>query len=202
MNALPAQILDERVIPVARGLDGHAAPRLAKALRQGGLSIIEVTVERESGFEALEALKGGTSLVGAGSVTTIEQARRAIDGGAEFVVSPHLDHDLIAWATDAAVSYLPGVFTPSEAAAAIAAGATAVKLFPASVGGPELVKALLGPFPDLVVVPTGGVDAGNASSFLQAGAAAIGVGGWLTSHSDPEKVTIRSRELVTAIGVV
>ena len=187
----------ERVIAVARGQDATTAPPLAEALRNGGLTTLEITVEGGEGIDAVAAVAGGPTRVGAGTVTTIDQASASIDAGATFLVSPHLDVEILDWARSRDIPLIPGVFTPSEIQTAVRAGAPTVKLFPASVGGPELVKALLGPYPDLAVVPTGGVDAGNMLAYLQAGAVAVGVGGWLTGGADLDEVTRRAAVLAS-----
>ena len=103
----------------------------------------------------------------------------------------------VAWSRSRGVPFIPGVLTPTEIHTALAAGAPAVKLFPASVGGPALVKALLGPHPDLRVIPTGGVDESNAGAYLDAGAVAVGVGDWLTAGPDLDAITRRARTLAS-----
>jgi len=189
-----------KVVAVARNQNATTAPGLAGALRDGGLTLLEITVEGDNGVEAIASLTDSHMLVGAGTVTTLEQASAAVDSGAAFLVSPHLDIEILDWARSRDVPLIPGVFTPTEIHAAVRAGAPAVKLFPASLGGPELVKSLLGPYPDLTVIPTGGVDAGNMLEYLQAGAAAVGVGGWLTGGTDLDEVTKRAG-LLASIGV-
>ncbi len=199
MTSLPGSIAAEKVIPVARGLDGSNAPALARALGEGGLTTIEVTVEGTGGLEALESLRDSDMTVGAGSVRGLEQARAAVAAGAEFLVSAHLDTAIAGWARENDVPYLPGALSPTEIAAAWSLGPPAVKVFPAQLGGPAYVRSLLGPFPDLALIPTGGVDGGNAGAYLEAGAVAIGVGGWLTSHSDLSLVAARATEIVSRV---
>lgn len=193
---LPGLILEQKVIAVARGLDARSAPILARALRAGGIDTIEVTVEGGKGFEAIAALDVRKMLVGAGTVLTVDQAKRAVAAGAGFIVTPHLDVEIIEWAMAEEVPIVPGVFTPTEVAAAWRFGPPAVKVFPAHVGGPGYLKSLRGPFPDLALIPTGGVDASNVAAYLDAGAMAVGVGGWLTAHRDMDLVTSRSVELL------
>ncbi len=192
---LPDVILAERVIPVARGLSASTAPRLALALLEGGLSTIEVTVEGPGGLEAIASLRGVDTLVGAGTVVSTKQAEAALQAGAQFVVSPHLDRGLLDWANDRGVPMIPGAMTPTEVASAWAMAATAVKIFPASVVGPEYVRSLLGPYPDLKMIPTGGIDGANAADYLSAGAVAVGVGSWLTRHDDLAAVAERANLL-------
>lgn len=196
---LPEPILEERVIAVARGLDAQSAPRLATALAAGGLHTVEVTVEGGAGFEAIEAVAGGELVVGAGTVVTVEQAIRAVAAGARFIVSPHFDVAVVEWALAEGVPVVPGALSPTEVASAWRLGPAAVKIFPANLGGPEYLRSLRGPYPDLALVPTGGVDSGNVAAFLAAGAVAVGVGGWLTSHDDLDLVTERAAELLRQV---
>lgn len=199
MIELPAAITEQRVIAVARSQDEESAPELASALRAGGLGILEITVEAGRGVEAIAAIAGRSTLVGAGTVTTKEQASEAVDAGASFLVSPHLDPELLDWARAEDVPMIPGVFTPTEVHTAIVAGAVALKVFPAHLGGPQMVKTILGPYPDVALIPTGGVDASSARAYLEAGAVAVGVGGWLTGGKDLEQVTARARALASII---
>lgn len=196
---LPGPVLEQKVIPVARGLDARSAPIVAEALRAGGISSIEVTVEGEGGFDAIDAIAGGDMVVGAGTILTIQQASRAVAAGASFLVMPHLDLELIGWASAHAVPLVPGALTPTEVVTAWRHQPPAVKVFPAHIGGPEYLKSLRGPFPDLALVPTGGIDAGNVSAYLDAGAVAVGVGGWLTGHDDPALITRRAIELLRQV---
>jgi 2-dehydro-3-deoxyphosphogluconate aldolase / (4S)-4-hydroxy-2-oxoglutarate aldolase len=196
---LPGPILEQRVIPVARGQDARTVPVLAEALRAGGISSIEITVEGSGGLEAIAAVSGGDLVVGAGTITTVDQAERAVAAGASFLVTPHLDLGLIEWASIQEVPIVPGALSPTEVATAWRHRPPAVKLFPAHVGGPEYLKSLRGPFPDVALIPTGGVDAGNIAAYLAAGAVAVGVGGWLTTHDDPGLVTERAVELMRQV---
>lgn len=196
---LPDAIVTERVIPVARGLDGSTAPALADALLEGGLSSLEVTVEGPGGIDALESLRDRGVTAGAGTVVSVDQAVAATAAGARFLVSPHLDIELVEWAGERDVPLIPGALTPTEVATAWRHQPPAVKIFPAHVGGPGYLESLLGPYPDLALIPTGGVDGDNAGAYVSAGAVAVGVGGWLTGHADLSEVTRRARLLVTRV---
>lgn len=197
--SLPGSIVTERIIPVARGLDGSSAPRLAVALRQGGLSTIEVTVESAGGIEALESLRDSGMTVGAGSVSSVDQAGAVVAAGAEFLVSAYLDTEIAGWASASGIPYIPGAFSPTEIATAWRYASPAVKVFPAHVGGTGYLKSILGPFPDVALIPTGGIDGDNARSYLEAGAVAVGIGGWLTSHQELAMVTQRALEVVARV---
>lgn len=196
---LPGPILEQKVIAVARGLDSKTAPELADALQAGGVGTIEITVEGPTGLDAIASVDRGEMVVGAGTVLTVDQAKRAVAAGARFLVTPHLDSEILGWAMTEAVPIVPGAFTPTEVMAAWRSGPPAVKVFPAHVGGPEYLKSLRGPFPDLALIPTGGVDGSNLASYLAAGAVAVGVGGWLTAHNDLDVVTERAAELIDQV---
>ena len=193
--SLPARIIEERIVPVARGLDASSAPALLEALGAGGIHSLEVTMEGRGGLEALAAVAGGDFVVGAGTIVTISQAERAVEAGAGFLVSPHLDVTLLEWAAGTGVPLIPGALTPTEIFTAWRHGPPAVKVFPARVGGAGYVKSLFGPYPDLRLIPTGGVDGDNAADYLSAGAVAVGVGGWLTGHTDLAVVMERAAQL-------
>ncbi len=164
--------------------------------------MLEVTVEEEGGIAALASLDDSAMLLGAGTVTSIGQAAAAVDAGAAFLVSPHYDPSLTAWAASRGVPFIPGGLTPTEIHAAWASGAPAVKVFPASIGGPEGLAAIKGPFPDIDLIATGGIRARNARAYLDAGALGVGVGGWLTEHSDLDVVIERAGALVAAVKSV
>ena len=192
---LPEAILTEKVIPVARGLDASTAPVVARALLDGGISTIEVTVEGSGGVAAIESLQGLGMTVGAGTVLTVDQAVSAVSAGAVFLVTPHLDQGLVEWGVATRVPMIPGGLTPTEIFTALRLGPAAVKVFPASLGGPDYLRSLLAPYPGSRLIPTGGIDGGNAAAYVAAGAVAIAVGGWLTAHEDMARITERAREL-------
>jgi 2-dehydro-3-deoxyphosphogluconate aldolase/(4S)-4-hydroxy-2-oxoglutarate aldolase len=164
------------IVAVLRASSAERAVAAGRALADGGVTMLEVTFTVPDATAAIERLADDDRLlVGAGTVLTPDQARRAVQAGARFLVSPHLDHAVLDAADELDVPALPGVFTPTEVAAA-ARRCSVMKLFPASVGGPALLTALRGPFPELAVVPTGGVDASNVADWLSAGAVAVGAG--------------------------
>jgi len=173
------------IIPVIRASSADAVVPVAEALLQAGLPICEVTLTVPSAIDAIGAVAkrfSGKLLVGAGTVTDAETARRAIDAGAEFIVTPCLVPEVIEAAHRAEVAVLPGALTPGEVFEAFRAGGDMVKVFPVqSVGGAAYLRALRGPFPDIPLVPTGGVTLDNVAEMFQAGAAAVGVGTELIS---------------------
>ncbi len=192
---LPGAIAAGRVLAIARRLDPAAAPGLVEALRDGGLAVLEVTLDGDHALDVIAGLAGGPLLVGAGTVLSVPSAEAAVAAGAAFVVSPHVDPEIVAWAVGSHVPVLAGAYTATEIMTAWDAGASAVKLFPAAAGGPDLVRHLRGPLPHVPLVPTGGVDGGNARAFLDAGAVAVGVGSWLTGA---DLDAVRSRAALLA----
>jgi 2-dehydro-3-deoxyphosphogluconate aldolase/(4S)-4-hydroxy-2-oxoglutarate aldolase len=178
-----ARIRDVGVIPVIRADSARSARELAAVLVDAGLFVIEITMTVPDALAAIQAAVkdlGAGAIVGAGTVTTGEMAARAIDAGAAFVVTPSLAPAVIDAARKRSVPVIAGALTPTEIMTAIDAGADWVKVFPASaVGGPSYLRALKGPFPTLDLVPTGGVTLESVGPYMQAGAAAVGVGGEL-----------------------
>lgn len=153
-------------------------------------------------LRAIESVAGRVPglAIGAGTVLSIDAAKLAIDAGATFLVMPHTDPELVDWAAARGVPSLPGAFTPTEILSAWRARAAAVKLFPGSVAGPAFVRECAGPFPDIPLVPSGGVTPEAAGDFIRAGAVAVGVGGWLVGHTEPAGVSARARQLVDAVA--
>lgn len=176
------RLREAEAIAVVRARDGDEALQIVDALARGGLRAIELTFTTpgvaEAIAEARRRLDPGT-LVGAGTITDNAQAEAAAAAGADFLVSPHLDEALLRGMLATGLLCVPGVLSPSEVAGALRCGAIVVKLFPAATVGVEHLRALLGPFPGLQVVPTGGITAATARSWLDAGAAAVGLGGEL-----------------------
>lgn len=168
---------------ILRGVAPDDAVATARAAWDAGVDLVEVTIERPEGVEALAAIVrdgGSQRTVGAGTLTTPERVRTAHEAGAAFGVAPGLDDDTVRAAADLGMPFLPGVATASEVTRAAGWGMTAVKAFPASTLGPGWISAMAGPFPELQVVATGGVNAGNAPDYLAAGALAVGMGGAVT----------------------
>lgn len=204
--AIPAGIAAGGVIAIARHLEPEAVGRIADGLLGGGVRALELTLNEpeDRALATLEAAArhaaGSAMAIGAGTVLTIAAAERAVAAGATFLVSPHTDPELIRWAAAAGVPMLPGALTPSEALAGWRAGASAVKLFPASVAGPAFVRELRGPFPDLPIVPTGGISVETAPDFIRAGAIAVGLGSWLIGDGDPAGIADRGARVVAAVA--
>jgi len=170
-------IIADRVLAVVRAPEIPDAAALCRALAAGGIRCVELTYTTPdlAGHLARATAAEGTYL-GAGTVLTAAQATGAIEAGAAFLVTPGLRADVAAVATARGVPLVMGAFTPSEVLAALDLGATAVKIFPAHLLGPRYLKDLRGPLPDVRLIPSGGVNAGNAAEFLSHGAVAVSAG--------------------------
>lgn len=183
------------LIAVIRVSDPVTAEVIARGLAATSVDLIEITLTIPSAVEVIGALvdDGLRGRIGAGTVRTPEQVERAVAAGAAFLVSPHSDPKLIAQAGDGGVPYVAGALTPSEIAAAIAAGASAAKVFPVgSVGGQEYVRLLREPFPDVALVASGGISPETARGYFEAGcdAVCLGRGLWAGcgSMDDPDSI--------------
>jgi 2-dehydro-3-deoxyphosphogluconate aldolase/(4S)-4-hydroxy-2-oxoglutarate aldolase len=174
------QILKTGLIPVVRAESADFAMRAIDAIKEGGISVLEITMTVPGAVRVIEEVArrfGDDAIVGAGTVLDSETARACILAGAQFIVSPTLDTDTISCCRGYSIPVMPGAMTPSEVLTAWKAGADLVKVFPANaVGGASYIKALKAPLPQIQLVPTGGVSLKTAADFIKAGAAALGVG--------------------------
>ncbi len=180
-----ATLREVGIIPVIRAESADAAMAVVEALMEAGLTVAEITMTVPGAIEAIASVAkrfGDKVLVGAGTVTDAETVRRALDAGAEFIVSPCLVPAVIEAARRAGVAVLPGALTPTEVFEAFRLGGDMVKVFPAqNVGGAAYLRALRGPFPEIPLVPTGGVTLDNVGEVFKAGAVAVGVGSEMIS---------------------
>ena len=185
MDGVVLEILARRLIGIIRMKRYHHAVEIAEALARGGLTILEYTMSGEGALDCVTAVRaalGDRVCVGAGTVLDAAAAEAAIAAGARFLVTPAVVPEVIEVGRRRDVPVVCGALTPTEVLAAGRVGADLVKLFPARLGGPGYVRDLLGPFPQLQLVATGGVSAENARTFLDAGAVAVAVGGNLVSE--------------------
>lgn len=185
------RVLDAGIVAVVRAPDPGGLVEVIRALAAGGVTVAEVTLTVPDALDVVRAAKkalGDGVLLGAGTVLDPETCRAALLAGAEFIVSPTLNLDVIRVCRRYDRLVMPGAFTPTEVLAAWEAGADIVKVFPADVVGPAFFKALRGPLPQVRLMPTGGVDLSTAADFLKAGACCLGVGGQLV---DPKLVAAR-----------
>ncbi len=177
--------LDGRpLLAILRGVPVDRAVELAEAVWDTGIGAVEVPIQTPDALLALSAVaRAGAARgqrVGAGTVITPDQVSRARDAGAAFTVAPGFDPEILAASRAAGMPHLPGVATPSDVQHAVKAGCRWLKAFPASSLGSRWLRELRGPFPEVLFVATGGIDAGNAREFLDAGARSLGVGSTIT----------------------
>jgi len=197
------------LLPVLRADSEDEAISIAHALEAGGVTVIEVTMTVPGAIDVIGRLvreTGERILIGAGTVLDPETARACMLAGAEFIVSPSLKLSTIEICRRYSVAVFPGALTPSEVVAAWEAGADAVKVFPCSaMGGAKYLKALKAPFPQIELIPTGGVSLSTAHEFLEAGAMALGVGGDLVDNKairagKPETITENARKYLEIVA--
>ncbi len=183
------RVLDGGIVAIIRATSGDQLVNVARALYEGGIDVIEVTFTVPNVLEILAAVRkdlGQKILLGAGTVLDPETCRAALLAGAEFIVSPSLNLDVIKLCKRYGKLVMPGAFTPTEIVTAWEAGADIVKLFPADCVGPNYLKALRGPLPQVRILPTGGVDLKTLPDFFKAGACAVGLGGQLVEKAAVE----------------
>jgi 2-dehydro-3-deoxyphosphogluconate aldolase / (4S)-4-hydroxy-2-oxoglutarate aldolase len=180
------RIIEVGVIPVVRASSSKHALQAAEALCAGGIPIVEITMTVPGAIEAIARLArcGAEMMIGAGTVLDASTAERCMNAGAEFIVSPTLDRATLDAANSRGVLAMAGALTPNEVMAAWKAGSDFVKIFPCdAVGGAKYIKSLKGPFPEISMVPTGGVSLATVIDMIRAGADAVGVGGELVSKA-------------------
>jgi 2-dehydro-3-deoxyphosphogluconate aldolase/(4S)-4-hydroxy-2-oxoglutarate aldolase len=191
------RVLDCGIVAVVRSAESAPLVDVCRALADGGVDVAEITFTVPDALEVLKAARkalGDRMLLGAGTVLDPETARAAFLAGAEYIVSPTLDTEVIAMARRYGKLVMPGCFTPTEILKAWQAGADIIKVFPAEVVGPAYFKAVRGPLPQIRMMPTGGVDLNTAASFLEAGACCLGIGSQLI---DPKAVAARKFDLIS-----
>jgi 2-dehydro-3-deoxyphosphogluconate aldolase/(4S)-4-hydroxy-2-oxoglutarate aldolase len=202
------RIRDTGLIPVVRAESADQAMRAVEAIKAGGVDVLEVTMTVPGAIGVIEQLAkayGGEALIGAGTVLDPETAQACIQAGAQFIVSPALNEETIAFCQDYDIAVFPGALTPTEVLRAWNAGADAVKVFPAgAVGGASYLKALKAPLPQIELVPTGGVNLKTAADFIKAGAMALGVGADLVDmkalrEGNAELITERARQFLEIV---
>ncbi|PYU46452.1 MAG: 2-dehydro-3-deoxyphosphogluconate aldolase [Acidobacteria bacterium] len=202
------RILEIGIVPVVRASSPGEARIAADAVCQGGIPIVEITMTVPGALEVIRELAKNNSsdvLVGAGTVLNREAARRCLDAGAQFLVSPGLNLQTVEFAVREEKLMMAGALTPTEVITAWEAGADFVKVFPCGqVGGAKYIKALKGPLPQVPLVPTGGVNLNTAAEFIEAGAAALGIGGELVQadalrSNKPEVIVENARKFLAIV---
>ncbi len=187
------RVLDCGLVAIIRAPNGDQLVEVAEALLEGGIDVIEVTFTVPGVLDIISRVRdalGDRILLGAGTVLDTESARAALLAGAEFLVTPTVNTDVIEMCNRYDKVIMPGGFTPTEVVTAWEAGADIVKVFPADIGGPKHLKALKGPFPQIRLLPTGGVDLETLPDFVAAGACAVGLGSALV-----EKQALANRDM-------
>jgi len=199
------KILDSGIVAVVRTETAEKAKKIVEAVKAGGINTIEVTMSVPRAISVIGEIanfKGNDMILGVGTVLDAETARAAILAGAEYVVSPHLNPEVVKMCNRYQVPCMPGAMTIKEIVEAMELGADIVKLFPGEILGPRAIKAIMGPLPQAPLMPTGGVSLENVEDWIKAGAVAVGVGGSLTKGAktgDYEAVTQMARQFVEKI---
>ncbi len=212
-EAIIQKILDEKVIAIIRGSSEEECLALARALKAGGVNMLEVTFDQSSEELRLQTARtirrlneelGAEMVFGAGTVTTPEMVRMAFDAGAKFIISPDTDPAVIRETVRLGMVSIPGAFTPSEIKQAHVCGADFVKVFPASKLGPSYIKDVTAPLNNIRLLAVGGVDGGNIKDYLAAGAVGAGVAGCLFKkdwirNSEWDRVTEASKKFTAVL---
>jgi 2-dehydro-3-deoxyphosphogluconate aldolase / (4S)-4-hydroxy-2-oxoglutarate aldolase len=202
------QIIEIGLVPVVRASSSDEAMRVIDAIREGGVSVLEITMTVPGAVKVMEEVSaryGSEVLVGAGTVLDPETARVCILAGAQFIVSPALNLETIALCKRYSIPVMPGALTPTEVVTAWQAGADFVKVFPCSaMGGASYIKGLKAPLPQVELVPTGGVNLNTAADFIKAGSSALGVGADLVDvkavrAGEAHIVTERARQFLEIV---
>lgn len=184
MNSMLKELLEYKIVAILRGIDDGRADETARALIDGGIRMMEITMNTAGASAMIYRWRdkfGGEARIGAGTVIDVKKAEEAVAAGAQFLISPNLDEEVIAYGHERGISVWPGVMTPTEIVKAIKAGAAAVKLFPMGTLGTGYLKEIRGPLGDVPILATGGVDLHNIKEYFEAGANAVGMGGKLVN---------------------
>jgi len=207
-QAVMDSIVDSGVTAVMRDIPEDDIVEVAEAIHAGGVTALELTADAKRCSEMIakvdRALDGTDAVIGAGTVMDAAAARNVIEAGAQFVLAPNLNEEVIEVCNRESVVAIPGVMTPTEADAAMAAGADILKMFPAKTVGPSHIGALQGPLGDVPIMPTGGVSADNVGDYFDAGAVAVGAGSALVNYEaieagDMDGVREQAAEFVQAV---
>ncbi|WP_261800153.1 bifunctional 4-hydroxy-2-oxoglutarate aldolase/2-dehydro-3-deoxy-phosphogluconate aldolase [Paenibacillus sp. PAMC21692] len=207
INEMLEKLLEHKIVAILRGIEDDTADGAAEALIEGGIRLMEVTMNTAGATTIIERWRtkyGNAASIGAGTVLDVDYAKRAIDAGAQFLISPNLDEEVIAYGHERGVAVWPGVMTPTEIVKALKAGARAVKLFPMGTLGIGYLKEIRGPLDAVPIMATGGVDLSNIRDYFAAGANAVGMGGKLISldwvkEGKLDLVTERARQFTEAV---
>ncbi|MBV0925279.1 bifunctional 4-hydroxy-2-oxoglutarate aldolase/2-dehydro-3-deoxy-phosphogluconate aldolase [Halomicroarcula limicola] len=207
-QAVQQKLITSGVTAVLRGIPEEKMVDVARAVHEGGVTALELTADAKRCSDMIAAvdkeLDDADVIIGAGTVMDAAAARNVIEAGAEFVLTPTLNEDVIDVCNRGGIVCVPGVMTPSEAADAMEAGADMLKMFPASTVGPGHIGAIQGPLGDIPIMPTGGVSTDNVAEYFDAGAVAVGAGSALVDYEaiendDMDQVRESAAEFVEAV---
>jgi len=198
-------LLKHKLVAIIRGADPAKVPSVADALYAGGIRALEITMNSEAALEQIQKLsrRGGDLLVGAGTVTDRTEALAALEAGAQFIISPNTDIEVIRLTRNRGAVSIPGAYTPTEIVNAWKAGADIIKVFPA--GSPQYIRDIRGPLNHIPIMPTGGVSLENIAAFQNAGAVAFGIGSALVDSREQfsdgwlKKLEQRATQFVNAL---
>ncbi|NIK70926.1 MULTISPECIES: bifunctional 4-hydroxy-2-oxoglutarate aldolase/2-dehydro-3-deoxy-phosphogluconate aldolase [unclassified Paenibacillus] len=208
MSKMLDLLLEHKIVAILRGIEDHQADAAGQAMIDGGIRLMEITMNTPGAAVMIERWRSrfdGQASVGAGTVLDVEMAKTAVAAGAEFLISPNLDEDVVAYGRERGVSVWPGVMTPTEIVKAWKAGAEAVKLFPMGTLGTKYLSEIRGPLDSIPIMATGGVDLHNIADYFAAGANAVGMGGKLLNldwvrEGRFDLITGRARQFVEAVS--
>ncbi|MGG1554064.1 bifunctional 4-hydroxy-2-oxoglutarate aldolase/2-dehydro-3-deoxy-phosphogluconate aldolase [Paenibacillus ferrarius] len=207
MIEIQSDIEQHKVIAILRNVPPERLKQVLEALYEGGIRLAEITLNSPgalTGIAAMSEAFEGRLILGAGTVMNKDEAKHAIQAGAQFLISPHVDEGIIDVALAHSILPLPGALTPTEIVRAMDAGAPYIKLFPCSAVGVGYVKELLGPFHTCKLIAVGGINENNAAGYISAGAVGVGVGSSLVSvddiqHEKFEAITSRAIKITESI---
>ncbi|KQN97061.1 bifunctional 4-hydroxy-2-oxoglutarate aldolase/2-dehydro-3-deoxy-phosphogluconate aldolase [Paenibacillus sp. Leaf72] len=208
MSETLKQLLEHKIVAILRGIEDRHADAAGQALIDGGIRLMEITLNTQGATTMIHRWRNkfdGQAIVGAGTVLDLKMAQEALAAGAQFIISPNLDEEVIAYGAEHGVSVWPGVMTPTEIVKAWKAGAEAVKLFPMGTLGTKYLAEIRGPLDHIPIMATGGADLHNLGEYFGAGANAVGLGSKLVNlewvrEGKLELVTERARQFVDAVS--
>lgn len=184
MSKMLEQLLEHKIVAILRGIRDEHADETARALIDGGVVMMEITMNTEGAAGMISRWRekyGAEAAIGAGTVTDMDSAREAAAAGAQFLISPNLDEEVIAFGREEGIAVWPGVMTPTEIVRAVKAGAEAVKLFPMGTLGCGYLREIRGPLGEVPILATGGADLNNIGDYFSSGASAVGLGSKLVN---------------------
>jgi 2-dehydro-3-deoxyphosphogluconate aldolase/(4S)-4-hydroxy-2-oxoglutarate aldolase len=207
MSDMLELLLEHKIVAILRGIEDRHADATAQALIDGGIHMMEITMNTDGAAAMIDRWRtkfDGKAAVGAGTVTDVALAKQAADAGAQYLISPNLDEEVIAYGREHGLSVWPGVMTPTEIVKAWKAGADAVKIFPMGTLGIGYLQEIRGPLNDIPMIATGGVDLHNIADYFKAGANAVGMGSklvnmeWIREEKFAQ-ITERARQFVEIV---